>query len=151
MGVVAAIKGFCKEFSKQHEVSIEFTERNVPQHLRKDISLCLFRVTQEALHNAVKYSGTNRFRVQINAIAGEVQLVVTDSGAGFDVEDAKKNRGLGLVSMQERVYLVHGKLLVESEPGKGTKLLAVVPLFGENQGSSEDGTAKEAERVKEVA
>ena len=58
LGVVAAIRAFCNEFSKQHQVSIEFTDRNVPKHLPKDISLCLFRIAQEALHNAVKYSGT---------------------------------------------------------------------------------------------
>ena len=151
LGIATAIKGFCNEFSKQHKVNVEFTERNVPKHLPKDISLCLFRVTQEALHNAVKYSGTSQYRVELNTISDEVQLVVSDSGAGFDLEEAKKNRGLGLVSMQERVHLVHGQLLVESEPGNGTKILAVVPLVAENESSSEDGAVRDAERVKEVA
>ena len=57
LGIVAAIRGFCHEFSKQHEVSIQFTDRDVPADLPREVSLCLFRVTQEALHNAVKYSG----------------------------------------------------------------------------------------------
>jgi signal transduction histidine kinase len=60
--------------------------------------------------------------------------VVSDAGAGFDVEAAKSNRGLGLVSMQERVHLVHGTLSVESQPGKGTKVLAIVPLLAEDTG-----------------
>jgi signal transduction histidine kinase len=63
-----------------------------------------------------------------------VQLAVSDAGAGFDVEAAKRNRGLGLVSMQERVHLVHGTLSFESQPGKGTKILAVVPLVDEDAG-----------------
>ncbi len=66
LGVVTAIRSFCTEFSKQHQVDIEFTDRNVPGPLPKDISLCLFRVTQEALHNAVKYSGTKQFFVTLS-------------------------------------------------------------------------------------
>jgi len=134
LGVVAAIKGFCDEFSRQHEVSIKITDANVPRELPQDISLCLFRVAQEALHNAVKYSGTNQFTVRVLGMVDCVQLVVSDAGAGFDVEAAKRNRGLGLVSMQERVHLVHGTLSVESQAGKGTKILAVVPLVDVDAG-----------------
>jgi PAS domain S-box-containing protein len=134
LGVVAAIKGFCDEFSRQHEVSINVTGTNVPRELPHDISLCLFRVAQEALHNAVKYSGTNQFTVRALGMMDCVQLLVSDAGSGFDVEAAKRNPGLGLVSMQERVHLVHGTLSVESQPGKGTKILAVVPLVYEDAG-----------------
>ena len=134
LGAVAAIKGFCDEFSRQHEVSIKVTDANVPRELPQDISLCLFRVAQEALQNAVKYSGTNHFTVHVLGMVDCVQLVVSDAGAGFDVEAAKSNRGLGLVSMQERVHLVHGTLSVESRPGIGTKILAVVPLVAEDTG-----------------
>jgi PAS domain S-box-containing protein len=134
LGIVSAIRGFCNEFSRQHAVSVEFTENNVPRHVPKDISLCLFRVAQEALHNALKHSGVTEFSVELTATADEILLVVSDSGSGFDVEDAKRDRGLGLVSMQERVHLVNGVLFVESSrgtgssPGAGTKILAVVPL-----------------------
>jgi len=128
LGAVAAIRGFCSEFSKQHEVSIEFTDRNVPGNLPKDISLCLFRIAQEALHNAAKYSGTSRFAVEMTGTQGEVWLEVRDAGAGFDVEEAKKSQGLGLVSMQERVHLVHGTFSVESQPRRGTSVRVAVPL-----------------------
>jgi PAS domain S-box-containing protein len=138
LGIAAAIRGFCYEFSKQHEVSIEFTDRDVPADLPREISLCLFRVTQEALHNAVKYSGVSQYRVELLATSHEIQLVVSDSGRGFDVEAVKQNRGLGLVSMQERVHLVHGRLSVESEPVKGTKIFALVPLANGIQSSSDD-------------
>ena len=143
LGAAAAIRGFCHEFSRQHEVSIEFSENNIPRHLPKDISLCLFRVTQEALHNAVKYSGVSEFRVELTATAEEIQLIVRDEGRGFDVEEAKKSGGLGLLSMQERVHLVHGSLCVESKPGTGTSVLAVVPLTAENRRYSEDGAVEE--------
>ncbi len=143
LGAAAAIRGFCHEFSKQHGVSIAFTENEVPRHLPKDISLCLFRVTQEALHNAVKYSGVSEFAVELTATADEIQLIVRDEGKGFDVEEARTTRGLGLVSMQERVHLVHGSLGVESEPGRGTSVLAVIPLARENQRPSEDRTIED--------
>ena len=118
LGMVAAVKGFCEEFSEQHHVEVEFIGRDVPENLSRDISLSLFRVTQEALNNSVKYSGTGRFAVEVRGSAGEVRLEVRDWGRGFDVEEAKQNRGLGLVSMQERVNLVGGRFsIVESNPG----------------------------------
>ena len=69
----------------------------------------------------------------LTATDEEVQLVVRDTGAGFDLEEAKKNRGLGLVSMQERVNLVHGSFSVESKPGKGTRIFAAVPFVAEKR------------------
>lgn len=143
LGVAAAIRGFSREFSKQHGVSVDFTERDVPRHLPKDVSLCLFRVAQEALHNAVKYSGVSQFKVELSATADAVQLQVTDAGAGFDVEEVKENRGLGLVSMQERVHLVHGKFSIESKRGIGTRIVALVPRVAEDRSSVDDAEAKE--------
>ncbi len=149
LGVVAAIRAFCGELSRQHQVSVEFTESNVPNYLPRDISLCLFRIAQEALHNALKYSETHQFSVALCATEEEVQLVVRDAGAGFDVE-AKKHRGLGLVSMQERVNLVHGRFSVESKPGQGTRIFAAVPFVAENEDSPEAAPGKKPESVQEM-
>ena len=74
LGITAALRGVCEECSKQHEVRVEFTERSVPKHLPQDIALCLFRVTQEALHNAVKHSYTRDFAVEVKGEADTVQL-----------------------------------------------------------------------------
>lgn len=128
LGIASGIRGFCREFAKQHKVTVEFKEENVPTHLPKGVSLCLFRVAQEALHNAVKFSGTAQFEVTLRKTASEVLLEVRDHGLGFDVEEAKRNRGLGLISMQERVHLVRGTFLVESAPGKGTRVVVTVPV-----------------------
>jgi signal transduction histidine kinase len=68
---------------------------------------------------------------------------VSDAGAGFDVEEAKKNRGLGLVSMQERIHLVRGRLSVESEPGAGTRIIVLVPAADENQGKPDNAADDE--------
>jgi PAS domain S-box-containing protein len=148
LGIVTAIRGFCLDFSKQHQVDIEFSESNVPTDLPKDVSLSLFRVAQEALHNAVKYSGVSQFAIELSGMEDAVRLVVSDAGAGFDVGEAKKNRGLGLLSMQERIHLVHGTFSVESEPWQGTRIMAAVPLIAQKERPPENADVKETTRVK---
>jgi PAS domain S-box-containing protein len=149
LGIVTAIRGFCGEFSKRHQVDIEFTESNVPTDLPKDVSLSLFRVAQEALQNAVKYSGVSQFSIDLSGMEDGIRLVVSDAGAGFDVGEAKKNRGLGLLSMQERIHLVHGSFSVESKPWQGTRIMAAVPLVAQKEGPPEDEDVKETTRVCE--
>jgi PAS domain S-box-containing protein len=131
LGIVAAVRSFCSEFSEQHEVIVEFSDQNVPSFVPVDISLSLFRVTQEALQNALKYSGVRRFSVGLRGAAGEIQLEISDGGVGFDVEQAKRQKGLGLVSMQERVHLVHGIFAIESKAGSGTRIFIRVPFVEE--------------------
>lgn len=133
LGTVAALRALCEEFMIQHGADIQFHAENVPSDLSKEISLCLFRVTQEALQNAIKYSGTQQAAATVKGSADGVELVVRDLGAGFDVDQAKRSRGLGLVSMEERVHLLHGRLDIESRPGGGTKIRAVIPIPQENR------------------
>jgi signal transduction histidine kinase len=97
-----------------------------------DVSLCLFRVLQEALHNAVKYSGVERFAVQLNGTSDEIHLTVLDSGTGFDPEAAINGRGLGLISMQERVSLVKGTISIASKLMCGTEISVRVPVNVDN-------------------
>jgi len=128
LGIVAGLRTFCEEFSEQQSVTIDFTHENVPAQLPPEVSLCLFRVAQEAVHNAVKYSGREELVVHLRGIHGEVELEVSDAGAGFDVEAAMKGRGIGLMSMQERAHLVKGILSIESTPGRGTRVSVRVPV-----------------------
>ena len=127
LGMVPAIRSLCRELSEQYAVSVEFNNENVPDFVPQDISLSLFRVTQEALHNAVKHSDVSTFSVSLRSTAGEIQLEVADRGIGFDVERAKQNRGLGIVSMQERVHLIHGIFSIDSQVSSGTRVLVRVP------------------------
>ena len=92
-----------------------------------ELSLSLFRVLQEALGNATKHSGVKRFDVRLWGTTGEIQLTISDLGAGFDKEAAMKSTGLGLTSMQERLRLVHGELSINSPPKGGTTIHARVP------------------------
>lgn len=131
LGLVAATRSFCAEFSRLKNVNVVFTDDNVPYPLPKDVSLCLFRVTQESLHNALKHSGANHFTVSLRGTPGEVRLEVKDYGVGFDPEAADRQTGLGLVSMHERVHLVKGTFHIESKPSAGTSVVASVPLGGD--------------------
>ena len=99
----------------------------------------------------MKYSGVKQFSVALSATGKEIQLVVQDAGVGFDFDEARKSRGLGLVSMQERINLVHGSFSVESKPGKGTRIVAVVPLVSEDEMSREDTPRREADSEQQVA
>ncbi len=134
LGLVAAVRSFCAEFSKLKNVNVEFAEEDVPNPLPKDVSLCLFRVTQEALHNALKHSGTTRFAVTLLGTPGLVQLEIRDWGVGFNRE-AMKSQGLGLVSMQERVNLVKGTFHIESTPNNGTVVSVSVPVVASTDAS----------------
>jgi PAS domain S-box-containing protein len=133
LGIAAAMRGFCKEFSEQKKIEICFENHDLPGTLPPDVALCFFRVLQEALNNSAKYSGAHRFDVELWATPHEVRLTVSDSGAGFDVRAAKDGRGLGLISMEERLKIVGGELLIESQPKRGTTIHARVPLRPENK------------------
>jgi PAS domain S-box-containing protein len=141
LGLVAAIRGFCAEFSKLKNVNVQFSDENVPYPMSKEISLCLFRVAQEALHNALKHSGARNFAVNLRGTPRQVQLEVRDWGVGFN-KDAKSHEGLGLVSMQERIHLVHGTFRIESQPKQGTAIIATVQLAaGNNKAASASGAS----------
>jgi PAS domain S-box-containing protein len=129
LGLEVAASGFCTEMSERQDVKIDFHFGDIPEDLSDQISLCLFRVLQEALQNAVKYSGVVQFEVSFTSTSGEIELRVHDSGVGFDPAEISTNgHGLGLISMKERLKLVRGELSIDSKPGHGTTVLARVPL-----------------------
>jgi signal transduction histidine kinase len=128
MGAVAAMAGFCSEITAQTGLEIDFEHIDVPGSLPQDISLCLFRVLQEGLRNAVKYSGAQHFKVELRGVPGAILLLIRDSGAGFDPEAAMKNGGLGLISMRERVSLVKGTISIASKPMVGTEIRVHIPV-----------------------
>jgi signal transduction histidine kinase len=135
LGLSAAIRSWCSEFSENRKVEISFDSRDVPAGLSSEISLNLYRVLQEALNNAAKYSGARRFDVRLWGTPAETYLSVSDHGKGFDISAAMKGRGLGLKSMRERVKLMNGLLTIESEPNCGTTILARVPVHSGSQAS----------------
>jgi PAS domain S-box-containing protein len=128
LGIAAAASSFCREISETQGVRIDFHSEGVPKKLPQEIALCFFRVLQEAIQNALKHSGSLDLQVWLRGAPNEIELAVSDSGIGFDPEEAITGRGLGLTSMKERLKLVHGELFVESQPQRGTIVRATVPL-----------------------
>ena len=127
LGVVAGIRSWCKEFGERQNMEIDF-RTDVAGAVASEIGICLFRVLQEALHNAVKHSGVKRFEVRLTERSNQVHLLVSDSGKGFDVDSAMQGKGLGLISMRERVRMVHGTIAIESNPMGGTTIEVRVPI-----------------------
>lgn len=119
------------ESLERHGVEIDFKSDHVPTSLSPDVSLCLFRVLQEALQNTAKHSGVGRFVVQLGTASGHIQFVVSDLGEGFEIDAVMKGGGLGLMSMRERLRIVKGALTIESWPKRGTTIYARVPLVSE--------------------
>ena len=130
LGIASAAGAFCRELADQQRVTISFSHEGVPEDLPQEAALALFRVLQEALTNAVKHSGVDHFSVALRGGESEIELEVADTGVGFGPEVSLKSRGLGLVSMQERLSLVGGELAIESQPGSGTRVRARVPFGG---------------------
>jgi signal transduction histidine kinase len=128
LGIEAAATSFCRELSSQQDVSVDFSSDGIPQRVPGDVALGLFRVLQEAVNNAAKHAGVRQFTVALRGSQSEIQLEVADMGIGFDPAAAIGRSGLGLISMQQRVSLLNGDLLISSRPGSGTRIRARVPV-----------------------
>lgn len=127
LGAVAGMRSWCKEFGERHGMQIDFRQ-DVRSTLPQEIVLSLFRVLQEALHNAAKHSGVKQIEVQLQEGSGEIHLIIRDAGRGFDIDTARQGTGLGLVSMRERIRLVNGTIDIQSKLLGGTTIRARVPF-----------------------
>jgi len=139
LGLTAACAGFCRELSVHQTIDIAFHSEGVPKKLPPEIALCLFRVLQEALQNAVKHSGTRRFEVSLIGGLYDIELTVKDAGIGFDPGAAMRGPGIGLTSMRERVKLVDGEFLLESQEQRGTTIQVRVPLAARAMAAKSSG------------
>ncbi len=127
LGLAPALKSYCADFSRKEGVKVRFTQRDVSVSIPPEIALCLYRVTQEALRNVTKHSGASHAWVALRGNGGSVDLRISDTGVGFDLQKPKP-KGLGIVSMQERVLLAGGELSIHSEPRHGVRLDVHIPL-----------------------
>ena len=125
MGLVPSLSSLQREFSKTG-VDVAFTHRNVPDRLPHDLTLCLFRIVQEALQNAVRHGSAHSVSLDLAGDPQGLTLAIVDDGVGFDV-DAVSAKGLGLISMRERLEPLGGTLEIHSRPGTGTRLNVFVP------------------------
>ena len=126
LGLPRALEGYCREFSQQRGIKVEFTQEGRTVPLREPIPLVMFRVLQEALHNVARHSGAAHAEVSLLWEGDVIRLRVKDRGKGFD--PTQISDGLGLVSMRERLRLVDGKIKVSSAPGLGTEIEVAAPV-----------------------
>ena len=128
LGLEAALREECNRFSAQSNIPVQFTCEKLPASTPEGVSLCLYRIAQESLRNIRKHAGATEACVRLRGEEGGVSLLVEDTGNGFDIDEARKSGGLGLISMEERVRLVNGKFKIRSQPGVGTTVEVFVPL-----------------------
>jgi PAS domain S-box-containing protein len=126
LGLRSAVEELTKQLSKQYQISISFTTYGRDAILPHEISLCLFRVTQEALNNVVRHSRAQSVFVELEVKRGIARLQISDTGVGFDVSCCEG--GIGIVSMRERLRMVGGEVSVQSRLGEGTLITATVPF-----------------------
>lgn len=128
-GIIATLKWLCRQFQAVHtdvavEVQVEPEENDIPEPLK----ITIFRIVQEALNNIAKYSEAKRVKLSVAKTGDSLFLSVEDNGVGFDLKSGhvinRKNNGLGLLSMKERAELSGGVFIIESEIGKGTRVVA---------------------------
>ena len=127
LGLVAALRSYCEDFARREGIAVKFASRKVPKELKREIASCLYKVTQESLSNIARHAGAKAAFVALAGTAKRIRLTVKDTGIGFRPQP-RANVGLGILSMKERVSLLHGSLAISSHPGQGTEVTAEIPL-----------------------
>jgi signal transduction histidine kinase len=127
VGLTATLRGHCADSERHHQVTVTFNPGDGLDSLDSDVALCLFRVVQEALTNALRHARAHTICVSLMTTAESVELNVVDDGVGF-VASERTRSGLGLRSIHERVRFMQGHVSVDSRPGEGTKVLIRIPI-----------------------
>jgi signal transduction histidine kinase len=128
LGLAAAISSLCTELNESEKLKVEFFQNGFPDPVDKDITLCVFRIAQESLRNCVKHSQADSVRVVLTRTRSTIRLLVSDNGCGFNTNSDSMEKGLGFISMKERLHLVGGRINVYSKPLRGTRIEVSVPL-----------------------
>jgi signal transduction histidine kinase len=131
LGLGDALRMECERVSRRGTVGVAFHGDDAAGALRGDRALCLFRIAQEALRNALRHARPQHVRVELHAEGGGTSVSVIDDGQGFEVGAPRDHASLGMASMRERVALLDGRLEICSRPGQGTTVTAWVPSSAE--------------------
>jgi PAS domain S-box-containing protein len=128
LGLIPSIARLVESLSRKSGIAIAFVSRGVRGRMDARIEIALYRVMQEALNNALKYSGCSRIDIALRVAGGRLELRIADDGRGFAPLRANRMAGLGITGMRERIEGVGGIFAVKSSPGEGTRIEATVPL-----------------------
>lgn len=127
LGFRIALQGLSRDM-KQRGLTVHLACHDIPSSLPPDVSLCLFRIAQEALNNVLTHSGVKEAQLEAVGDSGGVRLSIVDNGNGFDPQDKEFQAGLGLLSMKERIRLVGGEFSLRRRSQGGMEVTARVPL-----------------------
>jgi signal transduction histidine kinase len=128
LGLVPALESYIAGFRDEEQIEVQFTAEIGEGRIPFQTSICLYRIAVEGLRNVARHSGAGSAAVSLKRVDGVLELQVSDSGKGFDVETFKQGGGLGLISIEERLRLLGGDCDLSSAPERGTRLVARVPL-----------------------
>jgi signal transduction histidine kinase len=131
LGLEAALKWLCEQVQKQHNLKFRFNADARVETLEIDVKVVIFQSVRELLRNVVRHSKAKSFEICMESRNGRVLIKITDNGAGFDQTKMGahfyKNRSFGLFSIRERLKALGGELIIESQPGNGTRVVVAVP------------------------
>jgi PAS domain S-box-containing protein len=144
LGLPAALKSLCLDISEHQDMEIKFQHEGFPALLAQDITLCVFRIAQEALRNVIKHSGSREARVTLRKTRQAIHLCVADDGSGFDYDSPKARLGLGFISMRERLRLLGGEISIRSQAARGTQINILIPLVSEERESTLDTVSQKS-------
>jgi PAS domain S-box-containing protein len=129
-GLIAALIGHCAEFGRQHPIEVTLSAACGVDGIPQDVALCPYRVAQEASRNVAAHAGARQAHVALRRTAAGLELTITDDGQGFDLTEARRRGGLGLISLDERARLVGGSVQINTQRQRGTELKVEIPLGG---------------------
>jgi two-component system sensor histidine kinase UhpB len=127
-GLPEALSAYCEEFSNLRGMPVSCVTDQTVAELSPGAALCLYRIAQEALGNAAKYSNAKQVEVRLSRTDGRVGLSVSDDGVGCIPDQIVKSGGLGVINMRERVLQLNGTFEFDSEPGRGTTVRVTIPF-----------------------
>jgi signal transduction histidine kinase len=128
LGLAEALKSECERYSRTCTIRLDLAPREFPEQLPREVALGLFRIAQESLRNIARHAKATRVEVRLRRLDGGLQLAVSDDGAGFELAHDPTRTSLGHASMRQRVFLLGGRVDIDSSPGFGTCIRAWVPL-----------------------
>ena len=129
LGLLPTIRWHIRRYREQTHIVVDFTHGEVPPPIPSQVATVAYRIIQEALTNVARYAQVDHAAVQIWLHAGQLAITIEDEGCGFDVAAAlHAHHSVGLAGMHERVLLLGGQLTIDSTPGEGTRLYALLPL-----------------------
>jgi signal transduction histidine kinase len=128
LGLVETARIYCERQCDEHGLTLDFEDATLPRSVPDEAALTIFRVLQEAIDNAVAHARASHLTVGLRETSRGLELTVSDDGAGFDPEAAMRGTAVGLVAMRERLRIAGGTCTVTSQPGRGTGIVARVPL-----------------------